>query len=323
VTPLHRNGYALTAFAAVVWSLTSPGLKWLLDNYSVPPLTLAFWRDAFIAVACLVVLGLFRPRLLRTTPRELAYYALVGAVSIGIYHALWIWSITLNGAAIAIVLIYLFPVFVTLGSWLFFREPLRWPQIVALVISLAGCVLLVRAYDPAFFRLNWMGVAVGIATALTHSVYVLFSQRSVQTASPWTSLTYTMLFGALTLLVLTLLLTPTQVFAVGTELTPWLGVAFIALGPTLLGYAIFTMALRSIPGRIASLIVVLEVPIATMLSVVLLRETLVWPQIVGIGLILSAIVLTQLSAARTNEQPTKETTTTTPSPVYEPRISDR
>jgi drug/metabolite transporter (DMT)-like permease len=293
-----RTGYLLTGCAAVAWALTSPGLKYLLVNYQVPPLTLAFWRDAFIAVVCVAALLLLRRGLLRIRPRDLGGFAIVGAISIGMYHALWVWSISLNGAAVAVVLIYLFPTFVSIGAWLLYHEPLRWQHVVALVVSLAGCALLVRVYDPDTFRVSWLGALVGLLTALTHTVYVLFSQRAVQSYSPWTSLTYTMLFGSLTLLALVLCVTPAQTFAVGQTATPWLLLLCVALGPTLGGYAIFTQALRHIPGRVASLIAVIEAPISTVLAVLLVGETLAWPQTIGMFLILGAIGLPRLLGVR-------------------------
>jgi len=307
----HRTGQALAVASALVWSLTSPGLKFLLTE-GAHPLALAFWRDAIIALACVSGLVLFRPGILKVAPRDLIGLAATGAISIGIYHALWVWSIALNGAAVAVVLIYLFPTFVSIGSWLLFGEPLRWTQIVALVVSLLGCALLVRIYDQAIFQVSWLGALVGLLTALTHTVYVLYSQRSVQTRSPWTSLTYTMLFGALTLLVLLVASVgwnvminspePLQVFHVGSDWLPWLVLVFLSLGPTLGGYGIFTAALRFIPGRVASLIVVVEAPISSLIAVWLVGEHLEWPQIIGMLLILSAIglpsVLDRISASR-------------------------
>src|SRR6266508_3003132 len=63
-------------------------------------------------------------------------------------------------------------------------------------LALLGCALLVRAYDPAVFQVSWLGTLVGLATGITHAGYVLYSQRSVESRSPWTSMTYTMLFGS-------------------------------------------------------------------------------------------------------------------------------
>jgi drug/metabolite transporter, DME family len=138
----QQRGYALALGAGCVWALTSPGIKYLLDTYGIGGLTLAFWRDAFAAFALLVAIGVLRPGLLRVTPRELGRFALVGAISIGFYHAIWVWSIALNGAAVAIVLIYTYPIWVTLGAWLLWGERPSAAQFMALGLSLLGCALL-------------------------------------------------------------------------------------------------------------------------------------------------------------------------------------
>jgi DME family drug/metabolite transporter len=301
-----RTGYLLTISAAIVWASTSPGIKYLLDTQHVPALAIAFWRDAFMALACIVGLFVVRRDLLWVSARDLRGLALVGAISIGFYHALWVFSIALNGAAVAVVLIYTFPTFVTLGAWLIFHERIRWPQVAALVLSLLGCALLVRAYDPAVLRVSWAGILVGLGCGVTHAGYVLFSQRSVETKSPWTSLAYTTLFGALALLILWLLsgavgiTNPAEsaniVGAVGGS-TPWLVLIVLALGPTLGGYALFTIALRYIPGRLASLVAVIEAPMSALLAVALLGERLEWPQVLGMTLILGAVGLPRLLAS--------------------------
>jgi drug/metabolite transporter, DME family len=286
-----RTGYLLSVAAALTWAATAPGLKYLIDTYGVPSLTLAFWRDAFVAFACLAGVLLLRPAILRVSRADLRGFAITGVISIGIYHALWLWSVALNGAAVAVVLIYLYPTFVTIGGWLLFREPVSGAHIAALALALLGCGLVVRVYDPEVLRVSWLGALIGVLTALAHSVYVLFSQRSVASHSPWTSLTYTMVFGSLTLLALLLIGAPQQLMAVGTTPAPWLIIAALAVGPTLGGYALFTAALRHIPGRIAGLIAVLEAPVATLLAVLLLGERMAWPQVLGMALVLAAIVL--------------------------------
>ncbi|MEN9936459.1 MAG: hypothetical protein RLZZ387_3038 [Chloroflexota bacterium] len=294
-----RTGYLLSVAAALVWAATAPGLKYLIDTYGVPSLTLALWRDAFVALACVAGALILRPALLRVGPHDLRGFALTGVISIGIYHALWLWSVALNGAAVAVVLIYLYPTFVTVGAWLLYREPVGRSHVAALALALLGCALVVRVYDPEVFRVSWLGAVVGVLTALTHSVYVLSSQRAVVSHSPLTSLTYTMVFGTLTLLLLTLAVAPGQLMAVGTTPEPWLIIAALAVGPTLGGYALFTAALQHIPGRTAGLITVLEAPVATLLAVALLGEQLEWPQAVGMGLVLGAILLPRAGRALT------------------------
>ncbi len=290
--PQPRRGYLLCTIAAVVWAATSPLIGYLLNTYQLPSLTVAFWRDAFIALACGMGVLLLRPHWLKVGWHDLRGFALMGTISVGLYHAIFVYSIALNGAALAIVLIYTYPAFVTLGARLFFKETLSAAHVSALLLAFAGCVLLVRAYDPAVLQVSWLGVLVGLASAATHAGYVLFSQRAVTRHNPWVSLTLTMFFGTLTLLALTLIVQgPQGLSAVGPGWEPWLVLLGLALGPTMVGYALFTMSLRHIPGRIASLIVVIEAPIATLMAVALLGERLEWLQVVGMGCVVLAAVL--------------------------------
>lgn len=300
MAPSARSGYLLAVAAAVVWAATSPLIAYLLNRHGLAPLALAFWRDAMIAVSCLGAVGLGAVlrgrRLPRLSGQELRSFALAGAISVGIYHALFVLSIALNGAALAIVLIYLYPAFVTLGARLIFKEQIGPAQVVALLLALVGCGLLVRIYDPAVLRVSWLGVLVGIASAATHAGYVLFNQRAMTSHSPWLSLALTMSFGTLVLLALGLVVGgPAQLLAVGQGVEPWLLLFVLALGPTLLGYMLFTTSLRHIPGRIASLIVVVEAPIATLAAVLLLGERIDAIQVLGMALILVAAVLPGLT----------------------------
>jgi drug/metabolite transporter (DMT)-like permease len=292
-----RTGYALSLAAPLIWATTSVLIKYLLDQ-GAPRLAIAFWRDMFIALACLGFLAVWRPGWLRVGRADLRSFAAIGAISVGVYHALWVTSIALNGAAVATVLIYTFPTFVTLGAWLLFREPIGRAQVAALILALLGCALVVRAYDPAVLQVSWLGALVGVFTGMTHAGYVLFSQRAVRSYSPWVSLAYTMLFGSLALLLLNVLLAPSQLFAIGDSAGPWLLLLGLALGPTLGGYVLFTAALRHIPGRIASLIAVVEAPAAALLAALVLGERMEWPQLLGLVLILGAIGLPRVLSAR-------------------------
>lgn len=297
MTPSRRTGLILCTIAAVVWAGTAPGIKYLLDVYHVPGVTLAFWRDVFVTIAVMGFLLVRNRAALRVSRADFTPLALLGVVSIGIYHALWIWSVSLNGAAIAVVLIYLFPTFVTIGARFMFAEHLRTVQVVGLLLSLIGMGLLVKLYDPEQIKLNWLGIVVGLTTAVLQAFYVLYTQKAVRTVNPWTSLGITMATGSLTLLAM-LLAAPLVVgqaaapgiFAVG-DLTAWLILLALAIGPTLGGYALFNLSLQHIPASTGGLILVLEAPVASAIAILFLGEQLMALQYVGMALIFVSILL--------------------------------
>ncbi|MFM2308367.1 MAG: hypothetical protein RLY87_487 [Chloroflexota bacterium] len=300
MTPTRRTGLILCTIAAVVWAGTAPGIKYLLDVYHVPGVTLAFWRDVFVTIAVLGMLLIRNRAALRLTKADFTPLAWLGVVSIGIYHALWIWSVSLNGAAIAVVLIYLFPTFVTIGARFMFGEQLRTVQLIGLVLSLIGMGLLVKLYDPEQIKLNWLGIVVGLTTAVLQAFYVLYTQKAVRTVNPWASLGVTMATGSLTLLVM-LLAAPLVVgqaaapgiFQVG-DLTAWLILLGLAIGPTLGGYALFNLSLQHIPASTGGLILVLEAPTASAIAILFLGEQLVALQYLGMVLIFVSILLPTL-----------------------------
>jgi drug/metabolite transporter (DMT)-like permease len=284
----------------MVWAGTAPGIKYLLDVYHVPGVTLAFWRDVFVTIAVMGMLLIRNRAALRVSKADFTPLALLGVVSIGIYHALWIWSVSLNGAAIAVVLIYLFPTFVTIGARFMFGEQLRTVQVIGLLLSLIGMALLVKLYDPEQIKLNWLGIVVGLTTAVLQAFYVLYTQKAVRTVNPWASLGITMATGSMTLLVM-LLAAPLVVgqaaapgiFQVG-DLTAWLILLALAIGPTLGGYALFNLSLQHIPATTGGLILVLEAPTASAIAILFLGEQLVALQYAGMVFIFVSILLPTL-----------------------------
>lgn len=293
------TGYLISFLAAAVWAGTAPGISFL-QRQNVPSLTIAFWRDVVIAVALMGGIGLIRPAALRIDRSSMKGMMVAGAVSIGLYHALWVYSVLFNGAAVAVVLVYTYNAFVTIGARIAFKEPITPIHAIALLLSFAGLFLVVRAYDPEIWRVSWVGTLIGIGSALTHTVYVLYNQRFMKSISPLVSLGYMMTFGSVALLVITLVAAPAALLAIDSPATA-ATIAFLGIGPTLGGYGLFNLALRYIPGKVAGLITVMEVPISALIVFLLLGDKLEPIQLAGMVLVLIATVLPNLRGFRAPE----------------------
>jgi drug/metabolite transporter (DMT)-like permease len=288
------NGYVVSVLAAAAWAGTSPGISYL-QRIQVPSLAIAFWRDVFVALAVFAIFA-FRPAQLRVSRQTMIGLAISGVVAIGLYHVLWVYSVKMNGPAIAVVLVYTYNAFTALGARLLFKEPLRPMHLAALALSLAGLVLAVRAYDPSTWAATWQGTLIGVVSALFQAVYVLYNQRFIQSVNPLVSLGYQMAFGSVIIGVLILLFDPPQMLAVGGP-ENWALLALLAIGPTLGGYGFFNLAMRYVPGKVAGLISVLEVPFAAALAWLVFGDTLIAPQYVGVVLVLAASVMANVGGS--------------------------
>lgn len=288
-TPSARTGFVLALGASFAWSFTGPGIDYLLTVYQVPRLTIAFWRDLF-AVLVLLPTALWRFGI--PARRELGGLAIAGALFIGAYHALWVFSIAYNGPAVAVVLVYTFPAWATIGAWLLWREQPTTGAIVGLALAFVGCFLVVEAYDLDTLALNWLGLACGLGTGIAQAGYALYCQHALRTSSTWPTLAWTMTFGALALLFTQ---RPDTIFAVGDTAWPWVLLALLAIGPTLGGYVLYTLSLRSLRAGVAGTIVTLEAPWTALWATLLLGRWLTLPQLFGMLCVLGGVVLPQLS----------------------------
>ncbi len=67
----------------------------------------------------------------------------------------------LDGAAVATAVVYNSPAFTALLAWRFFGERLSTAKIVAILLSMARCILAPGAYDTAALEVNVLGSRPG------------------------------------------------------------------------------------------------------------------------------------------------------------------
>ena len=296
----HRSlsrGYAIAVVAIVTWSTTAIFIRYLGDQYGLPPLVLAFWRELFVALA--LALGLLIVRRSLLVPpglrRHLPFLVLYGLI-LAAFNALWTTSVALNGAAVATVLVYSSPAFTALLGWRLFQERLDAPKVAAVGLSLIGCVLVAGAYDPAAWQVNPMGIIVGLVGGMGFAAFSLMGKAAARRGlSAWTSMVYAFSFATCFLL---LLQRPATILWLGPSLPGWGVLLLLAVGPTIGGYGLYALSLEYLPASVASLLSTLEPPLTALWAYFFLREMMTPVQLIGAGVILAGVVLLRLSESR-------------------------
>jgi drug/metabolite transporter (DMT)-like permease len=306
--PKHiARGYPIALLSAVFLSTTAIFIRYLTQTYHIPSLVLAFWRAVFVVVGLLLVLGLVRSKLLRVDRRHLRYLFLYGFV-LAIFNSIWTLSVALNGAAVATVLAYCSAAFTALLGWWFLKENLGWGKILAVLLSLGGCVLVSGALDPAAWRLNLTGILSGILSGLLYAVYSLMGRSASQRGlNPWSTLTYTFGFGSIFLLLFNLLpggallgaaVQPSELLWLGREWSGWGILLLLAIGPTILGFGLYNVSLTYLPSSVANLIATSEPVFTAAIAYFLLGERLGWIQVGGALLVLGGVLFLRIYEGR-------------------------
>jgi drug/metabolite transporter (DMT)-like permease len=311
------RGYTAGLAAAAVLSTTAIFIRHLTQTYGIPALVLAFWRNAFVVLTLasfIAVRKSFTPaaaaRAHSGAPRSIPRGQLPFLVSYGLvlalFNAMWTFSVTFNGAAVATVLAYCSAAFTALLAWWLFRERPSVTVFVAIALSLIGCALVADLLAPGAWRMNPLGILTGILSGLGYAGYSLMGNAASRRGlGPWTCLFYTFAFAGLFLLVGMVIAHPRQtlfsasgLWSLGHEWRGWGTLFLLAAGPTVAGFGLYNVSLAHLPSSVANLIVTLEPAFTSVIAYFYLGERLTTTQGLGGMLVLSAVVLLRVSERR-------------------------
>ena len=301
------RGYTIAVLSAIILSTTAILIRHLTQTYQLPALILAFWRELFVALTLLVVLRVVRPNLIRIKKQDFPYLVIYGLV-LAIFNSLWTLSVAMNGASISTVLAYCSAGFTALLGWWFLKERLDWAKMMAVILSLGGCVLVSDALNLEAWIANFVGILTGLLSGLFYAIYSLMGRYASQRdLNPWTTLLYTFSFGTVFLFVLNIIpgdflpgkaVQMSDLLWLGTSVSGWGILLLLAAGPTLAGYGTYNISLSYLPSSVANLILSSEPAFTAVMAYALFGEVLTFIQIIGSLMILAGVVFLRIYEGR-------------------------
>ena len=299
----HQNnnrGFLVAIISAVVLSFTGIIIRMVSEDYQLPALILAFWRDSFVVICAFPFLVILKSSVLKIKLNNLGFLLMFG-FALACFNIAWTLAVTLSGAAIATVLVYSSAGFTAVLGYFFLGESLGWKKAVSVVLCLLGCLFVSGAVDVNAWRMNALGILSGILSGLLYALYSILGRLAAQRdLNPWTTLFYTFLFAAVFLLIINLLpldFIPAkangfpELFELGRQWRGWILLIILAAGPTLIGFGLYNVSLGMLPSSTANLILTLEPVITAITAYFLLDERLTALELIGSGMILGALIL--------------------------------
>jgi drug/metabolite transporter (DMT)-like permease len=228
----------------------------------------------------------------------LLLFAVFGLLGVTGFYLLYIYAIVKVGVAVSVVLLYTAPVFVALMAWRWLGEKLGGRKLAALALTLPGCALVARVYDPSLLNANVVGILCGLGSGFTYALYSILGKLSLRRGHHIATMSfYVYAIGAAGLLFVALFLGPGQLVSMGADPLVWGLLTLIALAQTLGALWAYTAGLRHLEAGVASILATFEPVVATLLAFFVLHEVIEWPQLVGGALILGAVLLLQVPAS--------------------------
>jgi drug/metabolite transporter (DMT)-like permease len=292
------QGYVIAFVGTILWSTTAILIKYLNEEFDLPPLVLAFWRDALVAVTLFLYFGLLNRKLFKIEKANIGFLIGFGFV-LSIYNAIWTLSVKFNGAAVSTVLVYSSSgVTALIERWLF-GEKITSAKAIAIVISIFGIVFVSGAYDLIAWNVNFWGIVIGLLSGVFFAVYSIMGRETARREiNSWTTLFYTFLCAAGFLFFYDMISNGTGLTEMSGRLL-WLGdstlgwgiLIILAIIPTIGGYGLYTLSMRYLPATVANLIAATEPSMTAVEAYIFLDEKMTLPQIIGSLMIIFGVIL--------------------------------
>ncbi|MFN8792239.1 MAG: DMT family transporter [Bdellovibrionales bacterium] len=224
------------------------------------------------------------PRSLRVSRKELFHFALLGLLGYAVFSSFYFLSLQRLSITLAVLLLYTFPIWVTLGGALFFRDRLTWRQLTSVPLALVGLTLLI-GLDFQIQQIT--GLVYGLTAAITYAAYILLSGPWLRGRNPFVAILYIQLFAGLALFAAGFQswTRALQVLQLG-----WPMILGLAIVCSVLAMSLFQAGLQKIKPWEAALLSMSEPVVGIALASLIFQEQLSALQILGAVLVLLAFV---------------------------------
>lgn len=287
----QRLGVALALLAALLWGVSGAVAA---DAFSaIPPARVAEAR-ALLAALVIVPFAWFRGRL---NPRgKLGWFVLLG-INLAAVNITFYWALDRLGVGPGATIQFLGPILVL--GWMAVVQHRAVGRIawIAAVLAVSGVGMVTRAWELG--GSDWLGVAAGLASALTFASYLLLGEHLGRTLPAVTVMAWGFVFASAFWLVVQ----PLWSFPTALSGQVWAEVIWVGLAGTAIPFLVEFAALRRAPSGIVGVVATAEPVIGATAAWVALDQRLGLVQIVGGLMVVVAVASIQQWGLPSHEAP--------------------
>ncbi|WHZ05166.1 DMT family transporter [Neobacillus sp. YX16] len=224
---------------------------------------------------------------------------LISGIPLGLTSLFYYQSLQSLNASLAIIFLFQFVWIGSLFEWVFNKKPPTLGKIVSIGILIIGSIFASGIIGVGLEDITWQGIGWGMLSALTYTTFI-FVSSSVEKDTPVVQ--KSALFTTGGMITVFILSPPTGLLQLPVlmEIAPYgfyLGLLGVVLPPIL-----FTIGMPHVGPGLGTILTSSELPIAVILSSIVLSEHVSMSQWLGVVLILGGIVAGNLKISHTKKK---------------------
>lgn len=290
-------GYLFIVMAGLFWS-TIGLFTTNLANAGLSTEEISFLRLTGGCLILVIYALIKNPSLFKISKRGLFYSIIIGILCQGMLNYCYVNSIKSAGSAVAAVLLYTSPIFITIFSAIIYKENINKMKLLSLVICIVAAFLAVTGGSLDLQNISVTGIIFGIMSAIFYSLMPIISKNILDEVNNLTMMIYSFLTGAL------ILITRVNFERVAVNITN------VNVLINIVGFGLFTGALayicyttgvkRGVELSIAGVIASIELVFAQIIGWTVMNEEYNYIKIIGIILMIISSIIAFKSADKSS-----------------------
>lgn len=273
--------------------------KFLVGHASSLTLTNLRW---LIAIACLVPMVWFYEKKLLPTRQALIPLILMGVTGVALFNLFMFWALERTDATNVGLLSTLNPVSIAIFSFLLIGEKIRPLQILAMLISFAGVLVVLSKGD--FGHLSQLHFNSGdlwmLAAVAMWGIYSVCGRWAMKTVSPLMSTLYSGIFGVAVMLPFNV-----TTFTIShTNWSFWLALFYVGVLATVVSMVLWNIGVQKVGATSTGMFLNFNPVFTAILAFLLLGERMTLIQLLGsVIVIVGCYLFSRLKSVSVKKSP--------------------
>lgn len=292
------KSYILLLIVAAIWGIAGPIIKYTLPDF--PPMIFLTYRFFISVILMLPIVWVLKPKF-PTARREIIMLTIAGLMGSSINLGLGFYGFYMTSVLDVTVIGNTAPIFVILGSVLILKEKVTRKEMIGIIITFVGTLLVV--IEPLFHKglfntSSLLGNLLVVVANVTWVIYIVITKKELHHKIDILLMTtYMFLLGFITCLPFALIQTKgiiNLLLLVSTApLKAHLGVWYMAVLSGSLAYFLYQEGQKKIEASEATLFGYLSPLFAAPLAVFWLKEKITTPFVVGTVIVIVGVFIAE------------------------------
>ncbi len=261
---------------------------------SAEAITSQYLFGFFLAFILFILTQRTLPKLTKSGALTLLIAGVLTAITGSVYGQ----SLNYLPASLAVVMLFQFT---WIGLFMNCIVKKRLPsriELISLAFLVAGTILAAGMLDVDLSQIAWQGWALGLTAAFSFAAFLQVSSRPIEGV---TTITRTFILSFVALVVISIFLSPEILWNGQITAGLWKYGLVLGLFGIIFPILLFAIAAPKVGGALVSILSAMELPVAIIVSVIVLKESLTLVQVGGIILVLIGMSLPSYFASKRNK----------------------